>query len=324
MPAPRLTYEDVRGVFGLLPTPATPDASDPDTTFGVDLEESRRAANALVEDGIDALLLNGTLGEAATLTEDEWKAFGRTVVEAVDGRVPVVIGTTTLNTRDTIDRSKFARAIGADGLFLGRPMWNDLSPESIVEFYQHIAERVPELGIVVYDNPVAFGSRIGLDTWKELAEIPQVVAAKYAGGKDLDPQEAIEVIGDRIRIMPLEGDWFEVYQDSPKASACWAPSAVLGPGPLVELREAIFSGNAEKAREISDRIEYSYEPWIPSQDAFAQYNIPLEKIRMDAGGYMRAGPSRPPYHVIPDELEQGARESGARWQEIVEEYPGPS
>lgn len=315
----RFDYGAARGIFALMPTPGTESAHKSTTSFGVDLEESRRAANELVSDDVDALLLNGTLGEAATLTEDEWKAFNRTVVEAVDDRIPVISGPTALNTRSTIDRAIFLRDIGAHGLFLGRPMWNDLPPESIVDYYEDVATAVPEMGIVVYDNPVAFKSRISHDVWDRLAAIPQIVAAKYAGGIDLDPTDLIREIGDRVRVMPNERNWYKTYSATEKAAACWAPSAALDPLPLVRYRDAIFRGDEETARHLTSRMRHSYETWIPNRDVFSKYNIPLEKIRMNAAGYMDAGPCRPPYNSIPQEYENGAIESGRRWKELVEE-----
>jgi len=67
-------------------------------------------------------MTNGTFGEGATLTEPEWRKFNETVIRTVNGRVPVFAGATTLNTRDTIRRSKELMEMGATGLFLGRPM----------------------------------------------------------------------------------------------------------------------------------------------------------------------------------------------------------
>ena len=117
----RLVYEDVEGIFAIMPTPATEDASDPAAEYTLDEAEAERGARKLADDGVDAIMINGTFGEAATLTEEEWKDFTRIVVEAVDGDVPVIAGPTTLNTRDTIRRMKYARDVGADGALLGRP-----------------------------------------------------------------------------------------------------------------------------------------------------------------------------------------------------------
>ena len=82
---------------------------------------------ALVSDGVDGILTNGTLGEMATLTLEEWKAFSTVVAEAVADTqpdLPLFIGATGPNTRDTIDRIAHLDSLGVKGAFLGRPMWS--------------------------------------------------------------------------------------------------------------------------------------------------------------------------------------------------------
>ncbi|WP_197052434.1 dihydrodipicolinate synthase family protein [Halobellus rufus] len=306
-----------------MPTPATPDADQPDASDTVDHEEAARAARALVDDGLDALMINGTFGEAATLTNTEWQEFTRTVVEAVDSDVPVVAGPTTLNTRDTIDRAKFARDIGADGIMLGRPMWCELSFEATIQFYRDVAEKVPELGIVVYHNPSAFKNTLTPDYWEALAEIPQVAAAKY-GTIDAAYRDCVDAADGRIQMMTIEKDWFLANKWFPdQATACWSSSVACGPKPVVRLRNLLLGGEIEAARDLTDRIEATYEPFFPKdmQD-FRRHTISLEKIRMNAAGYLEAGPTRPPYHVTPKRFLEGARESGRQWARLVEDIDG--
>ena len=174
----RYVADDIRGLVGILPTPSLPGADQWDAADTVDLDETARMTEALVAAGVDVLMTNGTFGEAATLTLDELLAFNRVVVDTVAGRVPVFAGATTLNTRDTIDRGRRLAALGADGLFLGRPMWLALDDVQIVEYHRSIAEALPQLSQVVYDNPSAFKGKISSDVYARLATIPQVVAAK--------------------------------------------------------------------------------------------------------------------------------------------------
>lgn len=317
----RLRYEDVVGVFAIMPTPATPDGSDVAARSTVDLDETERAANALVEDGVDAVMINGTFGEAATLTRTEWEAFTGAVVGAVDGRVPVVAGPTTLNTRNTIDRARFARDLGADGLLLGRPMWCELSREATVQFYADVAAAVPDLGIVVYHNPSAFKNRLTPEAWQRLAEIPQVVAAKY-GSVDEAYRDCVEAAAGALRLMPIEKDWADAHRSFPdEALACWSGGAACGPLPVIRLREALEAGDRETAAAIGERMTESYQPLFPGEDKrlFRRHTIPLERTRMDAAGYLQTGPTRPPYHVVPEAYLEGARESGRRWAALAEE-----
>lgn len=316
----RLSYEDVHGVFGIIPTPATPDADQVDATATVDHEEAHRIARQLVDDGLDALMINGTFGEAATLTLTEWQEFTRTIVEAVDGDIPVVAGPTTLNTRDTIARAKFARDVGADGIMLGRPMWSELSFQGTIQFYQDVAEAVPELGIVVYHNPSAFKNRLTPDYWEALAEIPQVIASKYG---TIDPayRDCVDAVDGRIRMMVLEKDWYLANQWFPEeATACWSGSVACDPGPVFRLRDLILNGNDAAARDLTDRIEATYAPFFPEDMRdFRRHTVSLEKTRMNAAGYMSAGPVRPPYHTTPEKFLEGAREAGRQWATLAKD-----
>ena len=147
-----LTAKDIKGIVAIMPTPVKDGADSWASRDVVNLDEAARGADNLVKDGIDCLLINGTFGEAATLMWDELKKFSETVMQVVAGRVPVFLGATTLNTRDTVERGRYFRDLGAQGLFLGRPMWCTMSDEMIVRFYQDIAEALPEMNIFVYDN----------------------------------------------------------------------------------------------------------------------------------------------------------------------------
>ncbi|MWV38445.1 MULTISPECIES: dihydrodipicolinate synthase family protein [Natrialba] len=332
MGSQRLEYEDVEGIFSIMPTPATADASDPAAEYTLDREEAERGARQLADDGVDAIMINGTFGEAATLTEEEWKDFTRIVVEAVDGDVPVIAGPTTLNTRSTIRRMKYARDVGADGVLLGRPMWLELSPEATVEFHRHVAEAVPELGIIVYHNPPAFKNRLTPKLWEELAEIPQVVGAKY-GAVDAGWRDAVSSVGDSVQLMPIERKWYIANELAPEhANAAWSGSASCDPLPALRLRDAITEGDDETARELNYRINKTNEKFYPQvgpeavypetmnvrhDDLYGLYTIPLQKARIEGAGYIDPGPVRPPYHVAPEELVEMARESGREWRQLA-------
>ncbi|MFD1234056.1 dihydrodipicolinate synthase family protein [Pseudonocardia benzenivorans] len=318
----RVTVEDVEGVFAIMPTPATPDATDPACMNSVDHEESARAAAALVDDGVHALMVNGTFGEGATLTWDEHRAFARTVIDAVAGRVPVFVGATTLNTRDTITRASTFADLGASGLLLGRPMWSPCDDATTLGFYRDVAAAVPDLGIVVYDNPVAFDGKLSPRVYAGLSEIPQVIAAKYP---TLGPSflADLEATGGRLRILPVERDWYWAWRWAPDSiTGCWSGSASCGPHTSVVLAERIATGDDAAARRIAEELRECGRTFFPqgSFELFSRYNVQLEKIRIDEAGYLRAGPCRPPYVDCPPEYAEGAAESGRRLAALSARY----
>lgn len=170
----KLTVDDITGVVGIIPTPSIATADQPGTAFSVDLDEAATLADAMVRGGgVDVLMTTGTFGECASLTWDELQSFVATVVDAVAGRIPVFAGATTLNTRDTITRGgRRLGELGADGLFVGRPMWLPLDDAGIVRFYRDVAEAVPNMALVSTTTPAPSRERSGRPPTRHSARYP--------------------------------------------------------------------------------------------------------------------------------------------------------
>lgn len=321
MTALRLNYDQLSGIFVMFPTPSNRTATNPTAIDTVDLEETERAVEALISDGVDGLILNGTMGEGPLLLEPEWEAFTALVVTTAAGRVPVVAGATSLNTRETIRRARIASDLGADGLLLGRPMWNQLTDEEALAYYTDVATAVPELGIVVYHNPASFKHRITPPLWRRLADLRQVVGAKYGLVND-EWAECVELVDGALRLMVMERDWAVAAEQRPHhATAAWSIGACGGPVVVTALRDAIRDGHTTRAKQITRSLHGVYEALIPSGDwdRFRTYSMQLEKLRIDSGNYMTVGPTRPPYTELPDDIVACAREAAARWETLAHE-----
>lgn len=316
-----LTTEEIRGAWVIMPTPAKPGSEDWRVEDSVDYDEAARAAEALVRAGVDAIMSLGTLGECATLTWPEKKRFMATLVETVRGRVPVFVGTTSLNTRDTIEQTRVAADLGADGTMLGLPMWCAPSLPVAVRFYKDVAEACPDMAICVYANPEAFKFEYPPGFWAQLAELPQVVTAKYLGTGTL--QRDLAASRRRIRFLPINSDYAGAARMEPEfCTAFWSGGAVCGPAVVTALRDEVDaarrSGDWSRARKLTEASAAASALFFPpgGMREFAMYNIGLEKERANAAGWMRAGPCRPPYHLVPEPYLEGARKSGRRWAEI--------
>lgn len=319
-----LTADDVTGCWAIMPTPAKPNGSDIEATDTVDLAETARAADALVAAGVDGILTQGTFGEAATMTWEEKQAFTRTVVETVRGRVPVFGGTTSLNTRDTIAMTRTMREIGVDGVMLGLPMWCQPDVATAVQFFRDVASSCPDVAICVYANPEAFKFEFPRAFWAQIADIPQIVSAKYMSTAALYTD--LNLTRRRIRLMPLDLDYYAAARIDPEAcTAFWTSGAVCGSSPVIQLRDRVLeakkSGDWSRAKSLTDRIGATYRTLFPngSFKEFSVYNIGIEKARIDAAGWMKAGPCRPPYHVVPEPILAGAREAGLQWSKLAAE-----
>lgn len=327
---PKITGAEMRGVMAYPPTPALPGAEAVEAQNTVSLVESERMVKALINDGVDSIATNGTLGECAALTLEEWKAFAECVVKTAQGinpDFPVFVGATTLNTRDTISRMQFLRDLGAHGTLLGRPMWGSMVAPAMAKFYKDIAEAVPDVAMVVYDNTAAFGGIIPRSVYKTLVELPQVVAVKYAGGASVGFRYHNDMAwtGKNFPLMPIETDWFpawEMYGEELVGMA-WSSTTAMGPGPVLALRDALREGRTDDARWLTERLRWAHEPFLVGQDfmEFAKYNVSLEKIRVNAAGYMQTGSSRVPYtdDMVPEEHVRTTLEHVERYKQIITE-----
>jgi dihydrodipicolinate synthase/N-acetylneuraminate lyase len=279
---------------------------------------------ALIDSGVDAIVTNGTLGEMATLSREEWETFARVVAEtsqAANPDIPVFVGATTLSARETAERIGFLRDLGLRGAFLGRPFWSALGVETMIRYYEDLADAFPEMSFVLYDNPEAFKGPIPPPVYAALAKHPAFIGVKYAL---ITPKFRSDVlaVGSGLRILPIEADWLVARTLFPEEMlGCWSSSACCGPEPALGLRDAFAQDDLETARWLTQRIEWSYDVFLARQNfpEFSKYNIPLEKVRFDEAGFVKAGPTRAPYHVVPDEYMRGARENGRRWRQVAAE-----
>jgi hypothetical protein len=118
----------------------------------------------------------------------------------------------------------------------------------------------------------------------------------------------------------------EFFALSPNTTtACWATASGMNPTPAVALMKAIESKNQDAINTIVAAIAWANEPIIPmieNADLFAQYNIQMEKTRINTAGYSNSGPVRPPYQDFPEEYAASARECGQRWARICKAYAG--
>lgn len=129
--------------------------------------------------GIKAIVVCGTTGEASTLTTEEKKDLIRFTVEVVDGKIPVIAGTGTNNTAQSIELSKYAEKVGADGLLLVTPYYNKCTQEGLIKHFSAIAEAVT-IPIIMYNVPSRTAVNITPDTVARLSKVPNIIGIKEA------------------------------------------------------------------------------------------------------------------------------------------------
>ncbi|NUK29171.1 4-hydroxy-tetrahydrodipicolinate synthase [Parageobacillus sp. VR-IP] len=147
----------------------------------IDFAKTTSLINYLLENGTDSLVIAGTTGESPTLTTEEKVALFRHVVSVVNGRVPVIAGTGTNNTRASIELTKKAEEIGVDAVMLVAPYYNKPNQEGLYQHFKAIAEST-SLPVMLYNIPGRSVVNIAVDTVVRLSEIPNIVAVKDASG----------------------------------------------------------------------------------------------------------------------------------------------
>lgn len=136
-----------------------------------------------IQNGTDSIIICGTTGESATLTEKEHTKCIEACVNRVNGKVPVIAGTGSNSTLTAIELSKEAEKLGVDGLLCVTPYYNKTSQEGLRKYYNRVAESV-DIPIIMYNVPSRTGVNINADTAIQIAkDNNNVVAIKEASGK---------------------------------------------------------------------------------------------------------------------------------------------
>ena len=147
----------------------------------IDFPATRNLINYLIANGTDGLVISGTTGESPTLTEVEKVKLFKFTVEVVNGRVPVIAGTGSYNTKASIDLTRQAADAGVDGIMLVVPYYSKPSQEGLYQHFQAIAA-VTSLPIMLYNIPGRSAVNMSVETVVRLSDIPNIVAIKEAGG----------------------------------------------------------------------------------------------------------------------------------------------
>ncbi|MEK4405036.1 4-hydroxy-tetrahydrodipicolinate synthase [Sporosarcina sp. FSL K6-6792] len=156
----------------------------------IDFQATKNLINYLIANGTDGLVVSGTTGESPTLTEEEKVKLFKFTVDVVNGRVPVIAGTGSNNTKASIELTILAEDVGVDGIMLVAPYYNNPSQEGLYQHFKTISE-VTSLPIILYNVPGRSVVNISAETVIRLSKIPNIVSIKEASG-DLDAM--VEII----------------------------------------------------------------------------------------------------------------------------------
>jgi trans-o-hydroxybenzylidenepyruvate hydratase-aldolase len=319
----KLSAKDIKGVMSFCPTPSTPRGDRTDETNSVDLDTSAKLFNMMIASGVGGFALCGTTGECAALLWEEKKEFITTGVDVVKKRVPLFAGATALGTKETIRQMREFQKIGADGAFVGLPLWQTPTIENIGHWYKDLAEACPDMPVMIYSNAMFFKSTFPLEFWEQVGRYGKtVVTNKIAYSMDHLEQD-IKATMDRVQFIPGASGAIAAYRKvGDKIQGLWTTDPM--PEPYVALSDAIQHKDEKRIAEVEADIK-SLPPRPPSGGPgfaveFPMYNVQAVRERWNTSDYLHVGPARPPYRDLPDHWAKPTAVYMKGWQEMRKKY----
>lgn len=215
----------------------------------IDYESYKKLIDFQLKNKTNGILTCGCTGEPATLSYDEHKEMIKFTVEYVNGKVPVIAGTGSNNTKEAIELSQYAEKVGADGCLLITPYYNKPTQKGLYLHYKEIAKNV-SIPIILYNVPSRTGISIAPETVLELSEIKNIVGIKEASGS-LDQVSKILSIVKRDDFVVLSGDdslTLPIISVGGKGVVSVASNVV--PYEVSQMVEYALNGDFENARKL--------------------------------------------------------------------------
>jgi 4-hydroxy-tetrahydrodipicolinate synthase len=235
----------ITGSLVAIVTPMHPDGS-------LDLNTYRRLIEWHIAEGTNAIVAVGTTGESATVDPDEHIELVRVAVEASAGRVKIIAGAGANSTREAIELTTRAKAVGADATLQVVPYYNRPTQEGLYQHFRSVAEAV-DLPVVLYNVPSRTVADLSVDTTLRLAQVPGIVGLKDASG---DLARVVEI----RRRGPANFYQYSGNDDSALAYVLLGGHGVISvtanvaPADMSHLMSAALTGDLITARQINERL----------------------------------------------------------------------
>ncbi|HOE67980.1 MAG TPA: 4-hydroxy-tetrahydrodipicolinate synthase [Candidatus Hydrogenedentes bacterium] len=216
------------------------------SNYEIDFDAYGRLIDWHIEQGTDSILPCGCTGEAATLAHEEQEQLIKFAIERVAGRVPVIAGTGSNNTKEALRLTQFAKDAGADAALLITPYYNKPTAEGQIAHYTTIAEKV-DIPVILYNVPGRTGTNILPETVAALSKVKNIVAIKEASGS-VDQTSQIRSLCD-ITVMSGD-DSLTLPLMAIGATGVISVAANVVPAKMAKLCAEFDKGNLTEARKL--------------------------------------------------------------------------
>ena len=317
-----LTANEVQGVLAMMPAFTTADGESVYHTDTIDTQALKSGIDRIIQDGIDVIATTGSFGEFHTLLWEEQQKLIEATVSAVRKRVPVFIGCTSLNTREAMMKMRFIAESGADGVLTGVPFYFPSTVDNAVQYFFDIAEAFPKLNIMIYHNPPLHHITIPVEAFRKLVTKPNIVAMKDSHRDPMAFMKLQDIIQGKINVFVLQTQLYPYAMLG--AAGCWSIHAWMGPGPVIQARDACRAGDWERAKKICMGMAEAMRVGDGSFTTDLYWRESSCKLAINESGYCYAGPLRPPFRIVPDAVKERAKEMAKKWVALCRAYPNES
>lgn len=265
------------GCATALITPMFPDGS-------VNYEKLDLLIDSQIKAGVDALVICGTTGESATLSEEEHLNVIEASVKAANHRVPIIAGTGSNDTEFALKISREAIELGADALLMVTPYYNKTSQRGLIKHYTYVADRV-DAPIILYNVPSRTGVNIKPETYLELSKHKNIVAAKEANGDISALLKTVALCGDDLAIYSGNDDQIVPIMSIGGKGVISVLSNVI-PKETHDITAACLKGDFKEATrlavkylDLADALFMDVNP-IPVKEAMNQMGLEVGECRL--------------------------------------------
>jgi 4-hydroxy-tetrahydrodipicolinate synthase len=197
-------------------------------------------------------IAEGTHGESPTLSHDEHKRVVEICIEAAGGRVPVIAGAGSNNTREAIDLSRFAEKAGADAVLIVTPYYNKPNQEGLYQHFKAINDAIG-IPIIIYNIPPRSVVDMSVETMARLFELKNIAGVKDATGKVERVSMQRHAMGPEFNQLSGE-DATALAFNAHGGHGCISVTSNVAPKLLAEFQEACLAGDYKRALTYQDRL----------------------------------------------------------------------
>ncbi len=258
-----------------------------------------------IENGTHGIVPCGTTGESATMSHAEHHRVVELTIKTVNGRVPVLAGTGSNSTSETIELTRHAKEAGADGALVITPYYNKPSQEGLYQHFKSIAEEV-DLPIIMYNVPSRTSINMLPATVARCAEIKNIAGIKEATGNLNQISEVIRLCPDDFSVMSGD-DFTSMATVAVGGTGVISVTSNVEPKSMAAMMDAALSDDMEKARELH------YQLFPLMQAMFFDTNPVPAKTTLELMGKIKSATPRQPLWTI------GA-DALAKMKKVIIEY----